>query len=397
MLSKRFSIVAGALALLALRAGNAYDGEYGLRVEDRRDTLVVHWITSEPAKGTLEVTAGTQKQTFHTPVGQVHSVALRRPRGSAAVLRYGSAANQYATTLNLQTARRAPVLPAADSIFIMGDTHGEFDKTVQLLRVAGLLDADGKWAGRTNQLVFNGDLTDRGPDVNRLLWFIYGLEQQAQRAGGRVHVVLGNHESMVFTGDLRYVHAKELALAQTHGVSYAKLYDIRESVLGRWLASKPGVLRIGDVLFAHGGISGDWLGYTPKMFDDSLTKFMGEELFYRWADTTATFKIDSAGYARRSEFFFGPNSVFWYRGYVQSDSLSSQLDKVLEKFDATVHVVAHTPTQMVHQKYGGKLVIAHPRTPAIEMVLLARQPKGYQRLRIVASGERSTLPQAAVR
>lgn len=396
MPSKLFSALGllcllGAASLPGSRPAQAYPGEYGLWVEDRRDSLVVHWITAEAVPGALHVSAGNTRLNFATPADNVHAIAFRRPRGPDVVLSYGDRSHQATTTVSLETPKRAHSALAMDSIYVVGDTHGEFDKTLTLLRNAGVVDAEGHWRAGRKQLVFVGDLTDRGPDVNRLLWFVYGLERQAQQAGGRVHVVLGNHESMVFTHDLRYVHNKELQLAHLYRVAYPRLYDIRESVLGKWLAAKPGILRLGDILFAHGGVSADYLGYNTRMFDDSLARFMGEDLFYTWADTTVVATIDSAGYHRRANFFFGENSVFWYRGYVLSDTLGTQLDRVLKRFDASLHVVAHTPTPAIHQRYHGKLVAAHPRTPAIELLLLARHGAGWQRIRIDASGARTGL------
>jgi hypothetical protein len=104
--------------------------------------------------------------------------------------------------------------------------------------------------------------------------------------------------------------------------------------------------------------------------------------------------MDSATYARRSNFFMGENSVFWYRGYVTSETTGPMLDSVLRQFGATIHVVAHTPTQMVHQRLGGKLIAAHPARPAIEMVLLVKNGRNWDRFRIDQSGARSLLPSA---
>jgi hypothetical protein len=37
------------------------------------------------------------------------------------------------------------------------------------------------------------------------------LEGEALAAGGRVHVLIGNHESLILTGDMRYVSEQEYA------------------------------------------------------------------------------------------------------------------------------------------------------------------------------------------
>jgi hypothetical protein len=358
--------------------------------------MVVHWLTADSAPGYLKTTTESGAQEFKTSSARSHAVVFRRPGGKAVRLQFGAndPAKRDSVTVYLQLPPRQPVATGADALFILGDTHGDFAAGVRLLQATKLIDSNLHWTGRRKQLVFDGDLTDRGPDVTRLLWFVYGLEREAAAAGGRVHVVLGNHETMVWMSDLRYVNPKEMAISQAHGVPYSKLLDIRESVLGSWLATKPAVLRIDDVLFAHGGVAPDWLEYTPKALDDTLAKFMGEQLFYHWADTTVTIKIDSASYARREAFFLSPNSVFWYRAYVQTDTMGKALDDVLKRFDAKLHVVGHTPTAMVHQKYGGKLLVSHPKSFAGEMILLVRGRGGYARFRILADGSISSLPMA---
>jgi hypothetical protein len=391
-----------AIAIVAIGALSAkgqpsprMDGEYGLWVEDRRDTMVVRWITSSALPGYLQVATDAGTKQYTTDAAATHRVAFQRPRSRWVTLVYGAqdhAAERATTRINMQLAARSAVQTGHDSVYVMADTHGEFDATTRTLLNAGLIGADLKWKGGRKHLVFVGDLLDRGEDVVRLLWFVYGLEQQAAEAGGKVHVLLGNHETMVWLADLRYVTPKELSIAKAYGVEYPKLFDIRESVLGRWLVSKPAVLKVDGILFAHGGVSSTMLPYTVKTLDDTLAKFVGEELFYRWADRTATFKIDSAAYARRVAFFQDPNSVFWFRGYVQSDTLAPMLDAVLKRYGAVVHVVGHTPTTAVHQKYHEQLIAAHPRTPGIELVLLVKDGRNYRRFRIDQSGAVMPLP-----
>ena len=385
---------------LALRpASTRVDGEYGLWVEDRRDSLVVHWLSADSAPGSLAIEADTRKEQFTTPRGTAHTIAFARPRSATVTLVYGTAASVDTTTLALQYPRRAAVATGADTVFVLGDTHGEFDTVVKTLQQSGLIDNAQRWTGNRRHLVFVGDLTDRGEEVVPLLWLVYRLEQEAARAGGRVHVVLGNHETMVWMNDLRYVAKKEQSIAAAHGVAYDKMFDSRETVLGRWLATKPIALRLDNILFAHGGVSAAYLKYTPQTLDDTLAKFMKEDWFYKYGDTAAFRKVaeqmDSATYAQRASFFQGDQSVLWYRSYVLApDTALASLEAVLSRFGATVHVVGHTPTTMVHQKYGGRLIAAHPRTPGIEMVLLIRNGRTYDRFRIDQAGARMPLPSA---
>ena len=369
------------------RAEARFHGEYGLWVRQDGNQMHVQWITREPRPGFLTVLAGNQvRHQLTTEAGPVHRASFAAPRSGPVVLRYGATGDpqdQHETTLypGADTRRARPVFNNVDSVFVVGDVHGEFDNLTQLLRNGGVIDDKLRWAGGRAHLVLLGDLMDRGPDVNRVLWFLYGLEKQAERAGGRVHVVLGNHEIMVFLNDLRYVAPKEQKLAALHGVTYSRLFDIRNTVLGRWLASKPAVIRINDALFAHGGVAPTQRQYSVETLDDSLAAFTREELFYRWADSTATIKIDSVSLARREGFFWGDNSVFWYRGYVQSDTLGNALDQVLRNFRSRVHVVAHTSVPQVQERYNGRLIAVSPPRAASEMLLLTYSKAGNKRYR----------------
>jgi hypothetical protein len=94
-------------------------------------------------------------------------------------------------------------------VVAFGDVHGAHDRLVDLLTQAGIIDTEQAWVGGEAHLVSIGDLLDRGPDSRKVLDLLMRLEGEARRAGGRVHLVLGNHEVMNLIGDLRYVSNEE--------------------------------------------------------------------------------------------------------------------------------------------------------------------------------------------
>ena len=94
-------------------------------------------------------------------------------------------------------------------VVAFGDVHGAHDQLVELLTQAGIIDTEQAWSGGEAHLVSVGDLLDRGPDSRKVLDLLMRLESEALRAGGRVHLVLGNHEVMNLIGDLRYVSEEE--------------------------------------------------------------------------------------------------------------------------------------------------------------------------------------------
>ena len=83
--------------------------------------------------------------------------------------------------------------------------HGDLPAFKSILAQAGLVDDSGAWIASDAVLIQLGDLIDRGPAMRGTLDYAMALERQAPEKGGRAVFLLGNHEVMNVTGDLRYV------------------------------------------------------------------------------------------------------------------------------------------------------------------------------------------------
>ena len=57
-----------------------------------------------------------------------------------------------------------------------------------------------------------GDQLDRGNDEIEILYFLERLEREAAAAGGALHVLNGNHETMNVSG--RFTYATPLGMAE---------------------------------------------------------------------------------------------------------------------------------------------------------------------------------------
>ena len=181
-----------------------------------------------------------------------------------------------------------------ERIVAVGDVHGAYEAFEDILQRAGVVDDGLAWSGGRTHLVIVGDVVDRGPESRRALDLIRRLEPEALAAGGRVHLVLGNHEIMNMTGDLRYVSAAEYAAfadEEPAGVRSAELERFtRESAedpadaratfdvtyppgffahraafsstgeYGAWLLEKPVLLVVNDLAFVHGGLAEATIG-----------------------------------------------------------------------------------------------------------------------------------------
>jgi hypothetical protein len=85
---------------------------------------------------------------------------------------------------------------------------------------------------------------------------------------------------------------------------------------------------------------------------------------------------------------FDERGLLWFRGYVESDSLTAELEHVLDEFGAEIHIVAHTPVTSIQARYDGKLLAVDLERAAAEMLLLVWDAggDGYKRWRVSLEG-----------
>lgn len=283
-------------------------------------------------------------------------------------------------------------------IVAIGDLHGDYDAYIGLLKTAGLINNRKRWRGDDTILVQTGDVPDRGPDTLKIIEHLMKLKKQAARKGGDVVTLVGNHEAMNMTGDLRYVDPGEYAAFSNR--NSAALRDVvftanKESIeayylnedgtlssneikdrwleatplgmiehqrawrpdgeIGEWVSNNPAVVLIDGTIFVHGGISDKYAVYSIE----EINNMTAAALTDRSQDPASIINDE-----------YGP---LWYRGLVQRAELEgdpvaleqfeSRLTKeeeialVLEKFGADRIVVGHTPSLTgIESSHGGRLI-----------------------------------------
>jgi hypothetical protein len=143
----------------------------------------------------------------------------------------------------------------ASDVFAVGDVHGDRDRLVRLLGAAGLVDRGAHWSGDKSLLVFTGDLIDKGPKGPEVLLLLRALRDEAAQAGGRVIVLMGNHEND-FLRNPESEKAKEFALQLRDAGVDAKAAAACTGELGAFLCGLPFAARVNDWFFSHAGNSG---------------------------------------------------------------------------------------------------------------------------------------------
>jgi len=233
-------------------------------------------------------------------------------------------------------------------LFVMADTHGEFEIAVQLLQRQHVIDERLNWTFGKGQLAILGDVFDRGPQQTELLWLFYKLEAEAARAGGGVHLAIGNHEAMLLSGDERYLHPKYKQVAALLGSPrYAQLWS-KQTLLGEWLRSRAAVFRLGEYLCLHGGISRELIdrGLTLQQTNAAVREFL------------------EGASSERIEFVTGRSGPLWYRGYFAAQAraagdepaLSADIDLIRERFKVGTILVGHTMVPSITPLYDGRVI-----------------------------------------
>jgi len=370
-----------------------YDGTYSLYVSIDSG-MTINWITNlrQQGKAALKDKNDNTIEKITTETSRVHSFHLdERPDVNVRLEFGGEESGIESVHLRPDFPREKGVFKGVDSVYLVGDVHGMYDNLVNLLSKAGVINSELKWQAGSAHLVFLGDQFDRGNDVTKALWFIHELEPQAEKQGGKVHLLLGNHEIMITTKDLRYLSRKEKALSIAYKVGYDYMYHPTKSYLGAWLTSKPSVIKIDGLILAHGGIV-DLITPYIEEFNDQVYKYMQEDMYL---DITKE-HADSASYdperwLKMKYFFYSDMSPFWHRGYVLSDTLGEQLDGMLRKYKSKVHIVGHTPLETITSRYKGKLITTDLNEKATELVLMKRKRNKYERFKIDSEGQISKL------
>lgn len=278
-------------------------------------------------------------------------------------------------------------------IIAVGDLHGDYDAYESIVIAAGISDKRGRWKGGETIFVQTGDIADRGPDTRKIIEHLRKLQKRAVRKGGAVVTLVGNHEAMNMTGDLRYVHPGEYEAFSDRSSAarrdkyysdnreaFEKYYleqidsslsseAIRDKVyetyplgriehnfawsadgdIGSWVADNDAVALIGETLFLHGGLSAEYSVFTLedinarvatalKTRDESPTSIIADPLGPLWyrgnirRDKAASMKdaIAAAAAGGAVEFQTRP-------------TMNEEIETVLGAYNAVRIVVGHTP------------------------------------------------------
>lgn len=319
-------------------------------------------------------------------------------------------------------------------IVAVGDIHGAFNGVRTILREAALIDEDDGWAGADAILVQTGDFLDRGPGAIHAARLLMSLQRQAPESGGEVVVLLGNHEVLNLIGDLRDVNAdvfkdfvgrhsakrlevscnqyvaferrlaadkdrpspprrelRDKCFAEQHLGQVEYLQEIGpKGEIGRWIRGLPSAVRIGGVVFVHGGISPELAGRRLKQINAEVRSEIHafdharQHLLERGRILPTSNLIEMLAAARDLQQADAETSQFtppeiaqlleiddwqmirddgpqWFRGYARWDEEEGRelMPAILESLKAEHVVVGHSPqrTKRIGSRFNSRVFL----------------------------------------
>ncbi len=278
-----------------------------------------------------------------TPEGDDHNISKVEINAKDKLTCYVDETEQhFSFNLKDSISTESDVYALPDKMLIVSDIEGNFRGLTMILKGAGIVNDKFEWVFGNGHLVFAGDLFDRGLNVTECLWLIYKLESEAELQGGKVHLILGNHEMMNLRKDFRYVRNKYPVNADSLNLDYDSWYAA-DTELGKWLRSKNSIEKIGDFLIMHAGISRDF----PS---DSLTLTDINNNIRSSID-----KHFNKGEASK-DIFIGSSGPLWYRGIVNESETQNDIENTLSAYNSSKMILGHTIVDFMKYLYDRKVI-----------------------------------------
>jgi hypothetical protein len=291
-------------------------------------------------------------------------------------------------------------MEARQKIVVVGDLNGAYDVLVDILRGTELVSRELSWCGGRAELVQMGDLFNRGDGGALALRLLLELQRQARRVGGRVTVLLGNHEVMTALGHEGYCTEGEylsFATAQERRAWPARVARAMKRLvrqrpqgillpieprleawkvehapgraalrkelgprgkLGRALRALPVAYQTQGCLFLHAGLLPDW----AELGIDGLNARARET----WALAGKRLWL-----LPKHSLFRNPSGPLWDRSLVRGGvKARASLNHSLNQLGAARMIVGHTPTESLPGgRAGHVLLLAGGRLVAVDVGL----------------------------
>lgn len=277
------------------------------------------------------------------------------------------------------------ILPKVKRIIAIGDIHGDFQLTIDCLKLAKIINDDYEWVAEPPDtiVVQIGDQIDRcrptqtlkcdNPETTpldensdiKILEFFSDLNKKARKKGGYVISLLGNHEILNVDGNMDYVSYEGIKQFENEinpetkekfksGLEARKFFFKNGNKYAKFLAcTRQTAVIIGSNLFVHAAI-----------LPDLAKKFKINELnliIKKWLLGIINNSDKIKGIGKLSDILFNyEKSPFWPRFLgnlppnvsIEDETCVDYLVNPLDLYNCNNMIIGHTPQPFTKNKTG---------------------------------------------
>lgn len=263
-------------------------------------------------------------------------------------------------------------------LYIMGDIHGDYQCLihcmVDLCKVCSITQITNDEFETSNReilewnnscksiIVFCGDfihrkrfddhvLDDECSDIY-IIKTLLRLKESAQKFGGDIILISGNHEIMNILQPNESIYTSEKNL-----LTNTEYFSNNEFV-NDYISKSYAWVKINDILIAHGGLCSDYLDYidlsTKNLQGNSIIKFVNDKYHDFFTDFNFDkFKKDKEGYNLFVEYDMknkSKHNMFWCREWGYDTVDCENYKRMLKLIDCSKMIIAHCPQFLSPEK-----------------------------------------------
>ena len=250
------------------------------------------------------------------------------------------------------------IYPSYEKLYVFGDIHGDFNAFINVLKKAKLIDNDYHWCGGNTHVIQVGDILDRKirdteytdeDSEFKIISLILKLQLESYVAGGGFHPIIGNHEILNILGIFDYVSPMGLSHFKT--IQDRRKYFSIGGDFCKYLACgwNP-IIKIGDYLFCHGGIS---LKIANNYTINNINFIMRDTLYGN------DYHLNQKYF---TELFLDEKSILWNRTYSINQPNTKEkfeyfnLNKIFTIYKVKYLIIGHTPQENgINVRFEGKV------------------------------------------
>lgn len=234
-----------------------------------------------------------------------------------------------------------------EKLVVIGDIHADYETLIKTLQYAGLINKKMEWTGKKTHLVVIGDLVDGKNRVGdwtndsdiRVIYFLEKLIDSASKMGGKVVILLGNHEFMNMAGNFSYSGLKGIKeMGGENGRSKYFRGEFKKFAKKCYLA-----VQYDDWIFCHAGIAPE---ISKKYSIHDLNT-----LLLLYLDN----KMSDAIKNKFVEIISGTHGILTTREFGVDEVDCPRLNKTLTNYRANHMVVGHTVQKHINSLCNHKL------------------------------------------